>query len=212
MVDLTRFIDRNPALLGEVKELAEKPSKTYIGGSTHITGHPATRFGTIDSIFSPSLQREIHVGSKTVDGLPDDLKSYFLRSLSHLTLLEEYCPELSPLMPLFMGAVVDQNGVYKRILMEDYSSGNQLRIHEMQEDEQDRIPTCIKQFMEPPDSWYKYFDLAKAFVFVGGELRILDLDSLPWLLEHAQKIYQMRAEFATQPEIFEKHLIRLPSS
>lgn len=44
---------------------------------------------------------------------------------------------------------------------------------------------------------------------VGGErYRILDLDQLPWLREHQQRAYQMRANLSLEQSLLEPHLIR----
>lgn len=205
---MIRFIDRNQILLSETRDLALSPSQTYVGGSSHVTGVPSASFHTIDCLTSPSLQRQVYVGRKTIHGSPSEVKGYFLRSLANLFLLEEQCPEISAIVPVFMGAVIE-NDIYKSILMEDYSKGNSSRVYEMTRNEQNRIPDWIKRIMEPEDKDFKYDDLARAFVIVDGQLRVLDTDSLPLLNEHKQAVIQKRVEFELQPDTLEKHLIRL---
>ena len=62
MPDLTRFIDRNPVLLNEIRELAEMPSLESVGESEHITGYVGARFHIVGSAFSPSLGKGFRLG------------------------------------------------------------------------------------------------------------------------------------------------------
>ena len=203
MPDLTRFIDRNPVLLNEIRELAEMPSLESVGESEHITGYVGARFHIVGSAFSPSLGKEMYVGRKTL-AEAKNLDLYFIKSLSNLILLEEHCPEISELLPLFMGAVVDNDGKYKFMLMEDYSEGKRLKIWPAWS-VQDKIPAGVKQLMKPAD----YDDLEGAFIFIDDKMRILDLDKLPWLPEYQHRAYQIMGSFRAQSQLLDSHLIRL---
>lgn len=174
-----------------------------VGGERYIIGESAF-FHSLGSMHSQTLAKPVYIGSKTKEGL----ENYFKASLAHALLLEEHCPELSDLLPLVMGAVLDSKGDYKFIFMEDYSQGKTAEMRGMGWAAQREIPEAIRRIMEPPDKHFQYDDLAKAFVFVDGKLRILDLDQLPWLREHQQRAYQMRANLSLEQSLLEPHLIR----
>src|SRR3989338_3606942 len=169
MADLTRFIDRNPVLLREVRELAERLSVSLVGESMHITGHGGASFYTIDSVVSPSMNREVYVGRKLLPSNPENLELYFMKSLANLILLEELAPDVSGLLPLFMGAVVGKDGKYLSMIMEDYSQGKKQKIRPMSWREQELIPPSIRQVMEAPDRQFHYDDMAGAFIFVDDK-------------------------------------------
>ena len=96
--------------------------------------------------------------------------------------MEHFFPKVISQTPLFMGGVIDENGRYLAMLMEDYSQGNRRRVWDGGNSH--LIPEEMgREFYGGDDqSQGIYVSVNKEGKRVGEErvTRILDLNSIPW--------------------------------
>ncbi|GAG30839.1 unnamed protein product, partial [marine sediment metagenome] len=195
---IARFIERNPILIDEARVLLGNEQGKEIGRGYRPE---SAIFYSSGSFQSKYMAREIHGGiKKTKDRKSETIQSYFRKTLANLLLLEELCPDVASLTPLFIAGIVDPKGEFQAMLMEDYSCNGQSRTYEMYNNLSNKgyrkIPESVKKVMKTVDHKGEedLEDVAKAFVFVGNqrELRILDLDVLPWKEEYNERALSMK--------------------
>lgn len=206
MSDFAAFEERSPILAEEARILLANTPIKEIGRSDRSGG---AVFHALGSFASAYLGREVYGGVKRLMAgrSSTKLEDYFKLSLANLLLIEELCPELREIMPLYMAGIVNGQGDYQSILMEDYSCGGNVRVREMGWFGQEKIPQEILPYMKPDADR----DLALVFAFVGDEekVRILDLNDVPWKKEFDERKWDTFFGFGREPASLEKYLVRV---
>ena len=180
----TLFAERNPLVLKEIAALAEREVKEQIGP----TSGSGTKFYTLGSMYSQTLGREVHAGLKVVRN-PQKTNYYFLPSLVNLMVLEDICPEVSPLSPAFMGGI-RRNGEYVALLMEDYSEEGKKRVQTISKySPKECLPQEIFRALDSEDM----SEVSHIFCSIDGKLRMMDFNCLPWNESYEELAQEKRA-------------------
>jgi len=120
--------------------------------------------------------------------------------------LDESLPSFRYMFPLFMGGVINKRGILKGIIMEDYSEGGKYRVWEMRSSRLE-IPADFRQVIQNGPMEREI--LKSAFFEVNGQLRLGDLDKIPWDSMGYRRRNQIKEMLQSDQSYVTPHLIRI---
>lgn len=211
MTDLTKFRERSPLVLVEARAIINNP----IGESISKNEIGTTEYYCTGSFYSKTLNKEVYAGKKL---RPKDKKycfddfpnGYFISSLTNLILIDEYCPQLSSLMPEFFGCIVINNQ-FDGILMQDYTENRRKKVGTFRWPKKEHFPEgLLDKFSIDPDNGDALDEYGGIFANINGNLKIMDVNRIPWSNELRPKFKEISGFLLSNTNnLLEPYLIRI---